>query len=652
VRNLLLLASLLAACTVISGCAGTAKGIESSVFKERASNSSLELKTPEAAALVIIRYPAMIHFEAENLFISSYAVNAIGGDGLYSVFGKTQTSRIVQAVMAKSSYFAMSLYRELKEKLPEGSVLLSPHIIVWDDERQMHSRPILASEQIPGVLTIDFNVYSFPDATELMESPPVTFGDLVTPLVTVKSSRWLSPALNGLLISSEPLTEAAWRQSRVQTNAHLQRRLEGRAEDRFASLEFVSFLAERNAVSENAPAQAAGQPVSHSSDSLLAIEQYGVEKIRMNGEQVADLVEVFPTDPFESAFTSGFASRIIRLLGLIDIDRATYLDRQNALSRFDPELAKVFFLQSTDESVRARLQLAEALIGAERKFLAAQSESVYEGTYQGSFGTKMRKVIQSEYHVLEERRHIARVQNVTAAVAAIAMAGTVYGASLTTTANALVVSSLTGLSLVGSIWAINASRDSKAESEEVAEYFSNRMAPSVARQMSVQMEWLESKEVITARGFAEFRNKTLSLYQARVRSMSVEAGGQCEFVHRDFTETGRWYGQCMDGRASGRGYGVVINAQGSSVEYLGDALDGLASGTGGMMIRSNGRNGSMYLEGTFREGRPDAAMRIEQAGKSKTVRLFDAGKDIGRGEVNQVQKLAFSSNWAEQGVIP
>ena len=33
-----------------------------------------------------------------------------------------------QAVIAKSSYYAMSLYRALRDDLPEDSVLLSPHI--------------------------------------------------------------------------------------------------------------------------------------------------------------------------------------------------------------------------------------------------------------------------------------------------------------------------------------------------------------------------------------------------------------------------------------------------------------------------------------------------------------------------------------------
>ncbi len=433
----------------------------------------------------------------------------------------------------------------------------------------------------------------------------------------------------------------------MQSDALLQKRIEGKTEDRFSSLEFIAFLGERDAVPGNAP----GQPIGQMKGPKLAIEQYPLEKIRMDGEVVSSLVENFPADPFVPAFTRGLGNRIIKLLGSIDLERATYLDRQTALARFDPELARVFFLQSGEESVRARLQLAEALIAAERKFLAAQSDSVYQGTYQGSFGTRMRKVIQSEYRLLEERRHLARVQNMTAAVASIAMAGTIYGATLTTTASALTVSSLTGLSLVGSIWAINKSIDTRAESEDVAEYFSNRMAPAVQRQMAVQMEWLESKEVITARGFAEFRNKTLSLYQSRVRSMTVEANRQCEFLHADFEQPGRWYGQCADGRATGKGYGVVSDGAGSSVEFIGETMDGLASGTGAMIIRPAGHAGAIYYEGSFKLGQPDGVMIVEETGRSQLLREFRTGQDKGKGDPGRLQRLSFSSKWSNSGVL-
>ncbi len=74
------------------------------------------------------------------------------------------------------------------------------------------------------------------------------------------------------------------------------------------------------------------------------------------------------------------------MLNSVNHDKATFFARQKALARFDPELAVAFLAQSGGESVRARLQLAEALIEAERKFLASQSLGLYEGTYTGDYG--------------------------------------------------------------------------------------------------------------------------------------------------------------------------------------------------------------------------------------------------------------------------
>ena len=621
----------------ISGCAGTAKGVDSSVYSRLQPAPVTEQKSSDAAAMVVIRYPAMIHEYAENLFVSSFAINAIGGDVPLAT-AKAQTSRIAQSLVEKSSYYAMSLYRELKKVLPENSVLLSPHIIAYDKERQLHSRPILASEQIPTVLTIDFNIYSYPDVTKMMESPPITFGDLVTPLIVVKSSRWIQPSLNGLLVSSPPLKNSAWRQVRSDSGRHVEARMEGESQTEVASLDFISFLAERDMGSAGVPSKGMG----NGSQQLSAVEQYPLEKIQMDGIVVGGLEEDFSVDPFKRGFVNGASTRIVEILNSIDHDRATFFARQAALDRFDAELANVFFVQSEDESVRARLQLAEALVGAEKEFLAAQSDSIYDGTYTGDYGLKMRKIISAEYRMLEERRRLARKQNITTAVAVVALAGAVYGAVASAASTAAVVAA-SGTVMAGSVWALHKSLGTKTESEEVGRYFLTRMAPTFDRQMSVQMEWLESKELITARGFAEFRNKTLSLYQARVRSMTVSVGQHCQFKHPEFSGAGRWYGVCSDGWASGRGYGLVSTKRGDTLEYLGFAESGQASGQGGMIINSRDQPGTTYYEGTFSKGLPDGIVRVEKSGTSPLLREFRAGRDVGKGQAGQLKKLSFTS---------
>ncbi|MGA9574554.1 MAG: hypothetical protein WBS20_11475, partial [Lysobacterales bacterium] len=383
---------------------------------------------------------------------------------------------------------------------------------------------------------------------------------------------------------------------------------------------------------------------------MVAIEQYSLEKIRMNGDLIASLPEDSSIDPFVQAFVKGASSRIVELLNSIDHEKATFFARQAAIERFDPELARVFFVQSNDESVRARLQLADALVGAEREFLAAQSDSIYDGTYNGNYGEKMRSIIAAEYRTLEERRQLARKQNITTAVAVIALAGAVYGAVASAASTAAVVST-SGALLAGSGWALHKTLDTKTESKEVNRYFLARMAPAFDRQMSVQMEWLESKEVITARGFAEFRNKTLSLYQSRVRSMQVSAGQQCNFNYPGFGQKGLWYGVCDHGAASGRGYGLIMNARGDTVEFIGEARKGLASGNGGMIVQRRGQVGATYYEGAFKDGLPDGVVRVEEPGQVPRTRLYRDGADIGKGDAARLQGLSFAFSAAAAGVL-
>ena len=189
----LVLAVLLA--LLVSGCAGTARGTKATAFNGAEDVEVTDFSMSKADALVVIRYPAIIHADAQEPYFHAFSINAIGGEVPPENRTKKVTTRIAQSVIAKSNYYVMSLYRELQRELPENTVLLSPHIVLWDRETGLYSRPILASEQVPSVLTIDFNVYSFPDPTELMDSPPVTFGDLVTHLVTVHSNRWMQPCL-------------------------------------------------------------------------------------------------------------------------------------------------------------------------------------------------------------------------------------------------------------------------------------------------------------------------------------------------------------------------------------------------------------------------------------------------------------------------
>ena len=622
---------------LLSGCAGTARGSKESVMRSSEQVEVTDYSLSKADALVVIRYPAIIHADAELAYFHAFSINAIGGEVAPANRTKKVTTRIAQSVLAKSNYYVMSLYRELQKQLPEDTVLLSPHIVLWDEKQGIYSRPILATEQVPSVLTVDFNVYSFPDPTALMDSPPVTFGDLVTPLVTVHSNRWMQPATLGLVLSSDPLLNTSWKLSEDQAAQDLETRLSYTPQSHQRPLDFISFLNTRVPDNRRLPSKAVGEARL----DLMSVENYPVEKIRMDEQVLQTLASDFSRDPFAEAIIGGAATNIMTMLSEIDHDRATFFTRQAALARFDPELAIAFLARSPGESVRARLQLAEALIEAERKFISAQSMSLYEGAYMGDFGDKMRQMIEGEFKLLEDRRVLARKQNVTTAFAALALAGSLYAATASTAVSGVVMQGFSGVLMLGSLWAMSSTMDTRADSAEMSENFLALIAPALERQISVQMEWLESKERISALGFAEFRNKTLTLYQARIRSLQGQFQDDCRFEHPAVMSEGRWYGGCRDGMASGRGYGVTKDGSGNSVEYLGEATGGRASGTGGMIVRGAGLSGAHYFEGGFSDGRPDGVVRVEEPGKKPRFREFNGGREVGSASANNWNRLTF-----------
>lgn len=622
---------------LLAACAGTARGTRSSAFDGAQDVAVTDFRLSKADALVVIRYPAIIHADAEQPYFHAFSINTIGGQVPPVNRTKKVTQRIAQSVIAKSNYYVMSLYRELQRDLPPDTVLLSPHIVLWDREQGLYSRPLLASEQIPSVLTIDFNVYSYPDPTELMESPPVTFGDLVTPLLVVRGDRWAQPATQGLVLTSEPLLEASWELTETATQNEFGAHLDYGAQEWQRELDFIHFLTRRGEDERSLPSKG----LNESRGELMAVEMYPVEKILLAGPLLENLATDYATDPFVQAFVGGAGSSIKSMLNAMDNDRATFFARYRALARFDPELAVAFLARAENESVRARLQLAEALIEAERRFLGAQSAGLFEGAYRGDYGNQMREMIQGEYRLLEQRRDLAFKQNVTTAFAALALAGSVYAASASGAVSGIAMQGFSGALMLGSLWAMSSTMETRAESAEMSENFLALIAPALERQISVQMEWLESKERISALGFAEFRNKTLTLYQARIRSLQGTFEDDCAFRYPAVQTTGRWYGGCRDGRAEGRGYGVIADASGQLVEYLGAARGGVPSGIGGLVTSRAGLPGASYYEGRFTNGLPDGVVRVEETGRRPRVREFEAGIDVGSGSESRLQRLVF-----------
>ncbi len=133
--------------------------------------------------------------------------------------------------------------------------------------------------------------------------------------------------------------------------------------------------------------------------------------------------------------------------------------------------------------------------------------------------------------------------------------------------------------------------------------------------------------------------------------MQISANEQCRFEHPGFDQSGRWFGACENGVASGRGYGLIMNKRGDTIEFIGDTQKGLASGTGGMIIQRHGQIGASYYEGGFKNGLPDGVVRIEEPGQLPRTRLYRAGTDIGKGDAARLQGLNFALNSIAAGPL-
>ena len=115
----------------------------------------------------------------------------------------------------------------------------------------------------------------------------------------------------------------------------------------------------------------------------------------------------------------------------------------------------------------------------------------------------------------------------------------------------------------------------------------------------------------------------------------------CTFSHPEIQQQGRWFGRCDGGRGAYTGYGLVVDQNGNTVEYLGHAANGVADGTGAMIYRLAAESGAVYFEGSFNNGLPDGIVLVEEPGRKAMVRKYRAGKDAGSADADQLQRLQF-----------
>jgi len=636
-KKLCATAILLTTTMLAIGCASTATGAKQSAMVGLAKAETLKTQVPEGGVMAVIRYPAVVETAAKDVYYKAFENSAIGGS-VSSAGDTAELQSIADSVIVKSNYFALSLYKEMAARLPEHAVLLSPHAVKLGADGKLTSEPITKAESLPSVVSVDFATYSYPDAKKMMGDKPLTFGDLVTPLVSVRTDHRASAPTQGVLFASAPLIPYAAGNGRKEAINAMQTMQRGQFDKTVPELDFLSYLKK-------------GERANVPSKSLKGggkdntITSYPVEKIKLDGVALSRLKDANDgsVDPLERVFSDAMADKVINIINNTDTQKAVMANKAAAIAEYDPSLAALTFVGSDKTDYNARLRYAERLLDAERKYLSVQSLRVFDGIHNGEMGAQMRDMIMAEYKVLEERRKLARKQNQATAFAILGAvaAGAAIGnsgssgnrcgdartqrefndctrrAQRTNYGNSV----LTSLAIQGAMVAAQEAIAFNSRSKAVGSNYLSSIVPALEQQTSVTVDLLDSSETITAIRYEDLKSKLQNLYTTRQRSLDTVAT-RCAFG-----TSGTWMGVCEGGKANGTGVGVIQNADGSSVEYYGYASNGLANGSGLMLIHE--AIGSYTLEGNFVNGLADGPVRVSKAGQTDKLRTYSAGQDSG-----------------------
>ena len=621
-KQVLLASSLLALGALSTGCASTAQGVKSSAVNTSAPNEALSADVPEGGVLAVIRYPAIVEADAKDAYHRAYAKRALGGATGRGVTNTIETVAVADSTIVKSNYFALSLYKELAAKLPEHAVLLSPHAIKLGEGGELTSEPITAAEDLPSVVSVDFATYSFPDSKKMMSNVPLTFGDLITPLVTVRTDHRAAAPTHGVLLASRPLLTRAvaeGREAALQTIDAMQR---GDLDPVIPELDFVSYI------TNDTPQKVSVQKLATRSDTNSTMI-LPLEKVRVPESEMALLAGASDgtVDPLDDIYTDAMSRRIVALINGLDTDKAIMMGKAASVAEFDPSLAALTFVGSDEDDYAARTAYAERLLDAQRKYLSVQSLRIFDGVHNGELGAQVRDMISAEHDVLEERRKLARQQNLSTVLAIASVAGGIAASSGgANTENQRRQSSAASSALIqAGIFAATEAFSKARLSQQVGTNYLNSIVPALEQQTTVTVDLLDSNETITAIRYEDLQAKLQTLYAERRRSLDTVAT-QCAYIGVDGAKRGTWLGVCEGGLANGSGAGVLETGD-DVMEYYGYAKDGLANGPG-LMIRHSSI-GTISYEGSFANGRPDGTVRVSQSGRADQTRNFVAGVDKG-----------------------
>ncbi|MEL7231415.1 MAG: hypothetical protein AAGJ85_02770, partial [Pseudomonadota bacterium] len=262
-----------------AGCASTAVGVNTSSIKQNMPVQPMVTpEPPPGSTLIIVRYPAAVDPDAKDAWQDGYLAAA----GRSGVGSNPDARAYIDVQTIKSSYFALSVYKELSRRLPDHSVLLSPHVIKLDGDGRLTSEPMTSAESLPSVLKVDFATFTDPDPEQIMKARNVSFGDLITPVVAVRADPRAAPSTKGVLMTSTPLSGAALSNGAERMEASMAAILNGRFESDVPPLALVSYVAgdvDRGLASE----------LLNGGEFDNAAQLYPVEALRLSRSELAQM---------------------------------------------------------------------------------------------------------------------------------------------------------------------------------------------------------------------------------------------------------------------------------------------------------------------------------------------------------------------------
>ena len=626
--TLLRSAAMLGLTALLAGCATSATGVKKSRINAVTAPQELTTDVPPGTVMAVIRYPAYIEEAAEDKFHNLYANRTIGSLASSDDAGLAETAAIADIMLVKSNYFAMSIFRELAERMPENSVLLSPHVIKLDESGKITSEPMTQAETLPNIVSIDFTAYSFPDAKRMLEGEPVSFGDIITPLVTLRTDHRASAPTQGVLLTSRPTLRGAVANGRQTVAQNLFEFESGKFETNELELDFITML--NNTIPTRVVSQKLSKTASENTISRLPLEQ-----IRLDGTKIANFnySDIEKEDPLEGEFSASLANQVVGMINKIDIKKARMINYATAISQFDESLGPLTIIGSTNPDYVSRERYAARLLEVEQNYLSVQSLRLYDGVYNGELGVQVRETLNAEYEVLQKRRDLTRKQNIAVGATILKTAAVAAASSATRSSrpqspeeirakNAL----LKGLLSSGT----NPSSFARRKRLLGSNYFT-AILPVIDGQISVQAKLIDSNETITAIRYEDLSEQLQTRYQDNHRALDTIAT-RCGYIHDGTLIRGTWMGTCKDGLANGAGMGV-LRSNYTSVEYYGYAQNGKPQGAGYLI--THGHEGSHTLEGLFEEGLANGVMRVSKAGQNNAIRTYREGRDVGKAARGQ-----------------